>query len=139
MKRHILTKAKEEGLELDEKLVNHLSYLLVRENLCIFEDYQENQNPNSTAHFEAFQSSNWNDVRFKPPPSLDSSIGWRVELRSIDIQIMPEQNFLFTHSVLVLFRLLQEAQLGLNLYIPMSLVSFSIAEPSIITFNGHLS
>lgn len=39
----------------------------------------------NTAHFEAIQSSNWNSVRFKPPPSFNSKIGWRVEFRTMEI------------------------------------------------------
>lgn len=39
----------------------------------------------NTAYFEAIQSSNWNSVRFKPPPSYNSKIGWRVEFRTMEI------------------------------------------------------
>lgn len=44
------------------------------------------------AHFENLQSTNWNSLRFKPPPSRESSIGWRVEFRSMDIQITDYEN-----------------------------------------------
>jgi len=37
------------------------------------------------AHFENLQSTNWNSMRFKPPPNKKSEIGWRVEFRSPDI------------------------------------------------------
>lgn len=37
------------------------------------------------SHFENLQSTNWNSLRFKPPPTADSAIGWRVEFRPMDI------------------------------------------------------
>lgn len=38
------------------------------------------------SHFENLQSTNWNSLRFKPPPTLDTTdIGWRVEFRPMDI------------------------------------------------------
>ena len=45
-----------------------------------------------TCHFENLQSSNWNSMRFKPPPSHDSKIGWRVEFRTLDIQLTDFEN-----------------------------------------------
>jgi len=120
-KKYLLKRAKEEGLEIDKKLANHLAYLHVRDNICIFKDRTKDV-PESTFHFEAFQSSNWNDVRFKPPPSLDSTIGWRVEFRTPDSQVSPDQNFLISHGVQLLERLIINKELNLNFYIPMSLV-----------------
>lgn len=37
------------------------------------------------SHFENLQSTNWNTLRFKNPPTEDSTIGWRVEFRPMDI------------------------------------------------------
>ena len=31
-------------------------------------------------------------MRFKPPPALDSEIGWRVEFRTLDVQITDFEN-----------------------------------------------
>ena len=31
-------------------------------------------------------------MRFKPPPSKDSNIGWRVEFRTMDIQLTDFEN-----------------------------------------------
>ena len=31
-------------------------------------------------------------MRFKPPPSIDSKIGWRVEFRTMDIQLTDFEN-----------------------------------------------
>lgn len=40
---------------------------------------------NEVSHFENLQSTNWNTLRFKSPPSTDTDIGWRVEFRPLDI------------------------------------------------------
>ena len=40
---------------------------------------------NGNSHFENLQSTNWNTLRFKNPPSAESKIGWRVEFRPLDI------------------------------------------------------
>jgi len=45
-----------------------------------------------TLHFENLQSTNWNSMRFKPPPSQESNIGWRVEFRPMDIQMTDFEN-----------------------------------------------
>jgi len=51
-----------------------------------YEHLDDSYSPKDTnAHFENLQSTNWNSMRFKPPPALDSKIGWRVEFRTMDI------------------------------------------------------
>jgi len=120
-RKYLLKRSKEEGLKIDNALANHLAYLHVRDNICVFKD-KLHDIPECTFHFEAFQSSNWNDVRLKPPPSLDSTIGWRVEFRSPECQISPEQNFLISHGVQLIQRLIVNKSLSLNFYIPISLV-----------------
>ena len=59
-------------------------------------EFDEEQDPDCLAHFENLQSTNWNSMRFKPPPSVDSSIGWRVEFRTPDIQITDFENAAMT-------------------------------------------
>lgn len=123
VKKMMLKKNKELKLGLDKKLMNHFAYLMVRDNICMFEDdFEEEKVKNKTNHFEAYQSTSWNDIRFKPPPTFDSKIGWRVEFRPVEAQIMPEQNFLFSHAVVVFHRLIICEKMRVNFYIPMSLV-----------------
>ena len=106
-RKFLQKKSKEMGVKMDSKLLDHFAYLFVRENLCVFQGTLEHElNLHDTKLFEAIQSSNWNDVRFKPPPSMDSSMGWRVEFRSMDVQLTAELTFLFCHSVQILSRLL---------------------------------
>lgn len=132
-RKYLKLKAKEMGVKLDNKLLDHFSYLFVRDNLCIFKGTLEREiNFNETKLFEAIQSSNWNDVRFKPPPSLDSPIGWRVEFRSMDVQLTPQLTFLFCHSVQILSRLLIKMHDEINFYIPISQVDENFRRASLI-------
>lgn len=51
------------------------------------------------SHFENLQSTNWNSLRFKNPPTEDSDIGWRVEFRPMDIQLTDFENAALTIAV----------------------------------------
>lgn len=68
------------------------------------------------------QSTNWQTVRFKPPPP-DSPIGWRVEFRSMEVQLTDYENAAFAVFIVLLTRAIMN--LGLNFYIPISKVSRS--------------
>lgn len=119
--------SKKRGLKLDKKLLDHFSSIFTRDYLCVFRKTieklgQPQSEPQDSNLFEAIQSTNWFDVRLKPPPTFDSQIGWRVEFRSMDVQLTPELNFLFTHAVLILSRLLVRLRGCLNFYIPISKV-----------------
>ncbi len=52
-------------IELDEKLLNHLGILYMRDSLVLFKDKVYSNDGESTSHFESIQSTNWNSVRFK--------------------------------------------------------------------------
>ena len=54
---------------------------------------------NGNSHFENLQSTNWNSLRFKNPPTEDSKIGWRVEFRPMDIQLTDYENTALTVMV----------------------------------------
>ena len=63
-------------------------------------------------------------MRFKPPPSMHSDIGWRVELRPCEIQITDEENTSFIMFALFITRYI--LLFHPNFYIPISLVINSI-------------
>lgn len=127
-RKYLKLKSKEMGVNMDKKLLDHFASLFVRDNLCIFDGTLDHEiNLDETKLFEAIQSSNWNDVRFKPPPSMDSSIGWRVEFRSMDVQVTSDLTFLLCHSVQVLSRMLIRLHPEINFYIPISLVNENFA------------
>lgn len=76
-----------------------------------------------TDHFENIQSTNWNSVRWKPPPPQkagDAHIGWRTELRTMEVQFTDFENAAFTCFSVLLSRAL--LSFDLNLYIPISKV-----------------
>ncbi|CRG99399.1 gamma-glutamylcysteine synthetase, putative [Plasmodium relictum] len=104
---------------------SNMHSIYLSDNFDFLEDYEEKV-LSSHQHFENFQSTNWNSVRFKPPPILDnhfngpSSIGWRVEFRTPDIQITDFENSSVVTLIMVLSKFILEERL--NLYIPMSLL-----------------
>lgn len=72
------------------------------------------------SHFENVQSTNWNSMRFKPPPSISSEIGWRVEFRPIDIQLTDFENAALTVFVGLIANIINE--FSLDFIIPISMV-----------------
>lgn len=73
---------------------------------------------NDISHFENLQSTNWNTMRFKSPPSTDSEIGWRVEFRPLDIQLTDFENAAFTVFVGMLANIINE--FSLDFIMPIS-------------------
>ena len=68
---------------VDHLMAQHVAHLFIRDSVSLFEnkikkdgDYAEDD----IDHFENIQSTNWQTMRFKPPPPGDK-IGWRVEFR----------------------------------------------------------
>ena len=76
-----------------------------------------------TDHFESLQSTNWQNMRFKPPPP-GSDIGWRVEFRTIEAQITDFENAAFVSFCILLSRAM--ASFKCNFYIPLSLVQINM-------------
>ena len=58
-------------------------------------------------------------MRWKPPPA-DSNIGWRVELRTMEVQLTDFENAAFTVFCVLVLRVL--LSFDLNIYVPMSKV-----------------
>jgi len=113
-------KAKEMGIELDERMKSHLGFLFLQDPLIIYGDKVFVDDETNTNHFENLQSTNWNNVRFKPPPGFDSEIGWRVELRTIEAQLTAEECVAF--CMLSYFMAEMIIKREYNLYIPISKV-----------------
>ena len=74
----------------------------------------------SMDHFENIQSTNWQTIRFKPPP-VNSPIGWRVEFRSMEVQMTDFENAAFSVFIVLLTRAI--LSFDLNFYQPISQVS----------------
>jgi glutamate--cysteine ligase catalytic subunit len=82
---------------LDQRLAYHVAQLFTRDPIPTYSKEHDDDidDTKTTGHFENLQSTNWNSMRFKPPPSFDSPIGWRVEFRSLDIQLTDFENAAF--------------------------------------------
>lgn len=108
----------------DPLLAKHVAHLFVRDPLVLFEGkIKELDDTVALDHFENLQSTNWNSVRWKPPPRPDGpvnarSIGWRTEFRSMDIQLTDFENAAFTVFITLASRVL--LSFNLNTYIPVT-------------------
>ncbi|KAA1093230.1 hypothetical protein PGT21_029079 [Puccinia graminis f. sp. tritici] len=107
---------------LDHIMARHIAHLFIRDPLVIFSETLEPRNDDSMDHFENLQSTNWQSVRFKPPPSASSSsdIGWRVEFRTMEVQITDFENAAYSIFVVLLIRAI--LMFDVNFYIPLSKV-----------------
>eukprot|EP00735_Rhodelphis_limneticus_P009061 TRINITY_DN2513_c0_g1::TRINITY_DN2513_c0_g1_i1::g.19169::m.19169 TRINITY_DN2513_c0_g1::TRINITY_DN2513_c0_g1_i1::g.19169 ORF type:complete len:771 (+),score=242.83,sp/P48506/GSH1_HUMAN/46.50/0.0,GCS/PF03074.11/2.4e-144,GCS2/PF04107.8/0.034 TRINITY_DN2513_c0_g1_i1:139-2451(+) len=102
---------------IDARLARHISHLFIRDPLVIFENTLHQDDAHQADHFENLQSTNWNSVRFKPPPP-NSDIGWRVEFRTMDIQLTDFENAALAIFIVLASRVI--IAFDLNLYIPIS-------------------
>ncbi|XP_055786377.1 glutamate--cysteine ligase catalytic subunit-like isoform X2 [Salvelinus fontinalis] len=69
---------------IDKLLAQHIAHLFIRDPLSLFEEKIHLDDENESDHFENLQSTNWQTMRFKPPPP-NSDIGWRVEFRPMEV------------------------------------------------------
>lgn len=74
------------------------------------------------------QSTNWQTLRFKPPPA-NSPIGWRVEFRPMEVQLTDFENAAFAVFIVLLSRAI--LHFNLNLYIPISKVRLTDGSPAL--------
>ncbi|KAG4103081.1 GCS-domain-containing protein [Neocallimastix lanati (nom. inval.)] len=102
---------------IDELLARHIAHLFIRDPLVIYNELLIQDDLNSTDHFENIQSTNWQTLRFKLPPP-NSDIGWRIEFRSMEVQLTDFANAAFSVFLLLLTRTIRS--LNLNFYIPIS-------------------
>uniref|UniRef100_A0AAR2L7V9 Glutamate--cysteine ligase n=1 Tax=Pygocentrus nattereri TaxID=42514 RepID=A0AAR2L7V9_PYGNA len=71
---------------IDNLLAQHIAHLFIRDPLSLFEEKIHLDDENESDHFENIQSTNWQTMRFKPPPP-NSDIGWRVEFRPMEVSV----------------------------------------------------
>ena len=124
----------------DYRLLNHFAYLFIREHPVIFQidlDSFFAENPKdkllssdklednqkflqNTNIFEAVQSTNWNNVRFKPSNDLKGSNSWLVEFRPMDLPITNREKSYLIFFVTLLHRIITDPKIYTNFYIPVS-------------------
>lgn len=101
---------------MDDLLATHFAHLFIRDPIVIFSEDLKSLDPEGSNHFENIQSTNWQHMRFKPPPP-DADIGWRVEFRSMEIQITDFENAAFSIFIVLVTRAI--LSFDLNFYIPV--------------------
>ncbi|EHA55742.1 Zn finger-containing GTPase- Activating Protein for ARF [Pyricularia oryzae] len=104
---------------MDDLLATHFAHLFIRDPIVIFAEDLERLDLEKTDHFENLQSTNWQHMRFKPPPA-DNNIGWRVEFRPMEIQVTDFENAAFSVFIVLVTRAI--LSFNLNFYIPIQRV-----------------
>ena len=105
---------------MDDRLATHFAHLFIRDPLVIFAEDLKELDLTKTDHFENLQSTNWQHIRFKPPPP-DKDTGWRVEFRPMEIQITDFENAAFAIFIVLITRAI--LSFDLNFYIPIPLTT----------------
>lgn len=80
--------------------------IITRENTLCDDDSVGNE------HFENLQSTNWQPLRFKPPPP-GTDIGWRVEFRVLDNQITAYENAAYVVTLVLITKAIIQYDLDL--------------------------
>uniref|UniRef100_A0A8C4A5E4 Glutamate--cysteine ligase n=1 Tax=Denticeps clupeoides TaxID=299321 RepID=A0A8C4A5E4_9TELE len=104
---------------IDKLLAQHIAHLFIRDPLSLFEEKIHLDDENESDHFENLQSTNWQTMRFKPPPP-NSDIGWRVEFRPMEVQLTDFENSAYVVFVVLLTRVILSYKL--DFLIPLSKV-----------------
>jgi glutamate--cysteine ligase catalytic subunit len=114
---------------IEPLLSQHVAHLFARDPLVIYDNKIFLDDAKNSDHWENLQSTNWQSVRFKPPPGAKNSSslpGWRVEFRTMEIQFTDFENSAFVCFVTLLKKLLLEKKkknfFSLDLRILISLV-----------------
>lgn len=102
---------------MDDLLATHFAHLFIRDPIVIFAEDLKELDLNKTDHFENLQSTNWQHMRFKPPPH-DKDTGWRVEFRPMEIQLTDFENAAFAIFIVLITRAI--LSFDLNFYIPIA-------------------
>lgn len=104
---------------VDDRLAKHVAHLFIRDPLVIFGDRVKVDDTLTTEHFENIQSTNWQTMRWKPPPH-NVPMGWRVEFRPMEVQFTDFENAAFTVIIMLCARVI--LFFDLVFYLPMSKV-----------------
>ena len=104
---------------MDDRLATHFAHLFIRDPIVIFDEDLTELDMSKADHFENLQSTNWQHMRFKPPPA-GSNIGWRVEFRPMEIQMTDFENAAFAVFIVLVTRTI--LSFDLNFYVPIARV-----------------
>ncbi|KAK3722386.1 glutamate--cysteine ligase [Vermiconidia calcicola] len=101
---------------MDDLLASHFAHLFIRDPIVVFAEDLKELDLEKSDHFENLQSTNWQHMRFKPPPPGNDT-GWRVEVRPMEIQITDFENAAFAVFVVLITRAI--LSFDLNFYLPI--------------------
>ncbi|XP_051503424.1 glutamate--cysteine ligase catalytic subunit-like isoform X2 [Myxocyprinus asiaticus] len=104
---------------IDKLLAQHIAHLFIRDPLSLFQEKIHVDDENESDHFENLQSTNWQTMRFKPPPP-NSDIGWRVEFRPMEVQLTDFENSAYVVFIVLLTRVISSYKL--DFLVPLSKV-----------------
>lgn len=104
---------------MDPVLATHFAHLFIRDPVTLWGNKIELDDEKESDHFENIQSTNWQTLRFKPPPP-NSPIGWRVEFRPMEVQFTEFENA--AHSIFIVLLTRVILSYHLNLTVPISKV-----------------
>lgn len=110
---------------VDSVIARHVAHLFIRDPITLYKEKLDQDDERETDHFENIQSTNWQTMRFKPPPP-NSLIGWRVEFRPMEVQITDFENAAYVVFIVLLTRVILTYRL--NLLIPISKVDENMEE-----------
>lgn len=102
---------------MDPLLATHFAHLFIRDPLVIFAHDLHALDLAGADHFENLQSTNWQHMRFKPPPP-GAPMGWRVEFRAMEIQMTDFENAAFAVFIVLVTRAV--LSFDLNFYLPIA-------------------
>ncbi|CAE1240060.1 GCLC [Acanthosepion pharaonis] len=105
--------------DVDDLLAQHIAHLFIRDPLYLLSEKIHQDDSKETDHFENIQSTNWQTLRFKPPPP-NSNIGWRVEFRPMEVQLSDFENAAYVVFIVLVTRVILTFKL--NFLIPISKV-----------------
>ncbi|KAK2170252.1 hypothetical protein NP493_1155g00000 [Ridgeia piscesae] len=108
---------------IDHLLAQHMAHLFIRDPISLFSERVDQDDTCDTDHFENIQSTNWQTMRFKPPPP-GSCIGWRVEFRPTEVQLTDFENAAYVVFVVLLTRAILSFKL--NFVMPISKVDVNM-------------
>ncbi|KAJ5733670.1 hypothetical protein N7493_002456 [Penicillium malachiteum] len=94
---------------MDELLATHFAHLFIRDPLVIFSEDLEELDLNKVHQLATYA--------IQAPPSEKDDIGWRVEFRSMEIQITDFENAAFSIFIVLITRAI--LSFDLNFYIPI--------------------
>lgn len=114
---------------MDPLLATHFAHLFIRDPIVVFAEDLQELDLSAVDHFENLQSTNWQHMRFKPPPPAPATptsgenggkndIGWRVEFRSMEIQMTDFENAAFAIFIVLMTRTI--LSFNLNFYVPIA-------------------